>query len=414
MAYVEERKRADGSVSYVVRWRAGGARTGKKESEVFTEEPSASQFRDLVNAHGQRWPFGWVRGEGFRTETAREIPQEESFGAFAEHYIGLLTGIQDDTRGKYRRQIEQKMLPWFQHLSVREGEGGIGRDDVAGWVNDLEAGRRGPYAARGQRFQKLKPKTIRNLHGLLYSVLQSAVDAEQPLRSANPCAATRLPRVDGSDEEAMTFLERDEFVLLYACLYGEARDLAEVLAGTGARLGEVTALQPRDLIRRGGRPAVRIQRAWKTDEDGNVYLGPPKTKKSRRTLVLTPELDALLRRLAQGKEPNELLFSLGVGKNGAESFRRNHWRPAVKDAARRGLLKRPRIHDLRHSHASWLIAAKVPLPAIQARLGHESIKTTVDRYGHLLDSLDDEVVAAVAWAMEPVTGLPQDGFSAAA
>ncbi|MFJ2115860.1 tyrosine-type recombinase/integrase, partial [Streptomyces sp. NPDC087850] len=58
-----------------------------------------------------------------------------------------------------------------------------------------------------------------------------------------------------------------------------------------------------------------------------------------------------------------------------------------------------RTHDLRHTHASWLIAGKVPLPVIQARLGHESITTTVDRYGHLLESSDDEVVAAVKWAM---------------
>ncbi|MEU2431555.1 tyrosine-type recombinase/integrase [Streptomyces sp. NPDC007861] len=40
------------------------------------------------------------------------------------------------------------------------------------------------------------------------------------------------------------------------------------------------------------------------------------------------------------------------------------------------------MHDLRRSHASWLIAAKVPLPAIQDRPGHESITTTADRYGH--------------------------------
>ncbi|MEU6668034.1 tyrosine-type recombinase/integrase [Streptomyces sp. NPDC046727] len=71
-----------------------------------------------------------------------------------------------------------------------------------------------------------------------------------------------------------------------------------------------------------------------------------------------------------------------------------------------GLIKRPRFHDLRHSHAAWLIAAKVPLPAIQARLGHESITTTVDRYGHLLDALDDEVMAAAEWAMDPTAPLP--------
>ncbi|MFC7305917.1 tyrosine-type recombinase/integrase [Streptomyces monticola] len=70
------------------------------------------------------------------------------------------------------------------------------------------------------------------------------------------------------------------------------------------------------------------------------------------------------------------------------------------------MIKRPRIHDIRHSHASWLVAAKVPLPAIQGWLGHESVTTTVDRYGHLLDALDDEVIAAVEWAMNPSAPLP--------
>ena len=46
--------------------------------------------------------------------------------------------------------------------------------------------------------------------------------------------------------------------------------------------------------------------------------------------------------------------------------------------------KRPNIHDLRHTHASWLIHAGAPLPFVQARLGHEKITTTVDTYGHLL------------------------------
>lgn len=59
-----------------------------------------------------------------------------------------------------------------------------------------------------------------------------------------------------------------------------------------------------------------------------------------------------------------------------------------------GFTKPPRIHDLRHTHTSWLIAGKVPPPVIQARLGHESITTTVDRYGHLLESSDDGIVAA--------------------
>jgi site-specific recombinase XerC len=60
----------------------------------------------------------------------------------------------------------------------------------------------------------------------------------------------------------------------------------------------------------------------------------------------------------------------------------------------KGLKKRPRRHDLRHTNASWLILAGVALPVIQRHLGHQSIQTTSDRYGHL-DRETSRVVADV-------------------
>jgi len=65
-----------------------------------------------------------------------------------------------------------------------------------------------------------------------------------------------------------------------------------------------------------------------------------------------------------------------------------------------GILKRPRVHDLRHTHASWLIHEGVPLPIIQRRLGHESIQTTVDTYGHIMP----DAAAAAAGAVERAMG----------
>jgi hypothetical protein len=53
-----------------------------------------------------------------------------------------------------------------------------------------------------------------------------------------------------------------------------------------------------------------------------------------------------------------------------------------------------RFHDLRHTHVAWLVAGGVPLPHIQARLGHESITTTIDTYGHLLP-VGDELISTV-------------------
>jgi integrase len=53
-----------------------------------------------------------------------------------------------------------------------------------------------------------------------------------------------------------------------------------------------------------------------------------------------------------------------------------------------------RFHDLRHTHVAWLVAGGAPLPHIQARLGHESITTTIDTYGHLLP-IGDELIADI-------------------
>ena len=52
-----------------------------------------------------------------------------------------------------------------------------------------------------------------------------------------------------------------------------------------------------------------------------------------------------------------------------------------------------RIHDLRHTHAAWLIAAGEHPKSIQTRLGHSSIQVTIDRYGHLMDGLDHQTAA---------------------
>lgn len=79
-----------------------------------------------------------------------------------------------------------------------------------------------------------------------------------------------------------------------------------------------------------------------------------------------------------------------------QNFHSRIWHPAV---AASGIGKRPRVHDLRHTHVSWLIAQGVSLPIIQHRLSHESIRTTVDTYGHLLPEAAVIAASAVEEAM---------------
>ena len=62
---------------------------------------------------------------------------------------------------------------------------------------------------------------------------------------------------------------------------------------------------------------------------------------------------------------------------------------------RLGLPKGASLHSLRHSHGSHLVADKMPLPVVSERLGHSSIRTTVDVYTHALRGQDDD--AARRW-----------------
>ncbi|MEV6701882.1 tyrosine-type recombinase/integrase [Streptomyces sp. NPDC051453] len=124
----------------------------------------------------------------------------------------------------------------------------------------------------------------------------------------------------------------------------------------------------------------------------------PKAKKSRRTPVLTPEQVELFQCLCKGRRPTDLHCTGGWGA-ALGVVHAHRWKPALDAVDAAGLTKRPRIHDLRHAHASWLIAGRVPLPVIQARLGRASIATTVDRYGHRqLHTHDEPSPMTGVWA----------------
>jgi site-specific recombinase XerD len=72
-------------------------------------------------------------------------------------------------------------------------------------------------------------------------------------------------------------------------------------------------------------------------------------------------------------------------------FRHQVWRPTCDCA---GLDPRPRLHDLRHSHASWLLAGGADLQVVKERLGHGSIATT-GKYLHTLPTADETALAAL-------------------
>ncbi|WP_328404062.1 site-specific integrase [Streptomyces sp. NBC_00390] len=414
MANIVERACKDGTVTFQVRWREGG-RGGRQQNEKFGSRPSAEQFKKLVDAHGQQWPRGWVRGHGFAEPET--YPDDVPLVEWAYRCVDRLTGVDELTREDYRREIRL-------HISLARHTLPTGAlvpaticnltaDDVRDWIRLEESGLRDPQDPQRWVRKPAHPKSLAKRHGLLHCFVQAAVEAEPQLRTKNCCQNTRLPRVDHLIEEEMTYLERGEYLRVASEIWDpHARDLTDWLVGTGMRWGEATALQVRDLNLNAAVPTASVQRAWKRAATGSgrsFFLGPPKTRKARRVIALSPSLAEIARRRVVGQSAEAFVFRTDLGRPWLHAnFYQRRWQPAVEAAVQKGLQKQPRIHDLRHTHVAWLIAAKIPSPAIQARLGHESITTTIDRYGHLLRELDGEISEAVEAAMasaSPETGL---------
>jgi hypothetical protein len=209
----------------------------------------------------------------------------------------------------------------------------------------------------------------------------------------------------------LRFLGEREFERV-AELAGRYGDLLRVAVATGVRFGEITALRVGDVDPE--HRTIRVNKAWKRDgEDGEGdtpgwltkqltpkhtmrehHLGNPKTPKSRRTITVSPAVAEVLRDAVSGKASDDFVFATRTGRplhNSDSSY--DFWRLLMRQAISEGIAPF-RFHDLRHTHVAWLVAGGAPLPHIQARLGHESITTTIDTYGHLLPA-GDELISSI-------------------
>lgn len=371
-ASIRVRPRADETLAYDVRYRLDG----RSKTTSFDDAVSAGRWANLVRHVGPVEALGLLRTDSRETPTVAE---------YAERYISAKSGIEGRTADKYRTYMRTSIGPALGALPLDA----VTAERIAAWVNEqAEAGSAG--------------KTIANRHGFLAGMFNEAV--HQGLVTRSPCARTRLPK---TERQEMVFLSNAEFELLYDYIPPEFKPFVATLVATGMRFSEATALRPGDFDL--SARTVRVARAWKRSIAKGHYIGPPKTQKSRRTISLPSWLIPLVRPLVEAggeyvftnrdgspiRQPtfftntweparrlaNGLLPYVAKDGTPRAAVQDTHWRSVVP--AVRPLGKWPRIHDLRHTHVSWLLNRGVALNIIQRRLGHESIKTTVDTYGHL-------------------------------
>jgi integrase len=305
------------------------------------------------------------------------------FGTFAEEQWKtlVLPTLKLSTQHGYKTVLAKHLLPYWRDWRLRD----IGRQDVQQWVAD--------------RFRrKLGWQTVRNAWTLLSGILETAV--EYGYLSMNPARGVKFPEKEL--KEAPVLFTAEDFVKLLEQLDEPYRTMARLIALTGLRIGELLAVRWRCLDLEIGTLSVRE----------SVYEGKfqsPKTRKSRRTMPLGPQIIVWLRehRLrAKRTEADDLVFGNRKGQPLRES---KLLRNVLQPAAERAGLGRVTWHQFRHIHSSLLNDLRVPVKIAQEQLGHSSISTTLNIYTHVVDASHRKAIEALERELFPSVPKLPDG-----
>jgi integrase len=236
----------------------------------------------------------------------------------------------------------------------------------------------------------LSKRTVEQTHAVLHRALDQAM--HWGLTSRNPAELVAAPR---SPRREMTALSGDQLQELLRVTTGSQwHPLWVLLSTSGLRLGEALGLHWQDIDVAGRRLAVRC--ALQQQRGRGLVLVPPKTPRSRRTIYLSElarrALEDQLQRQDQRRRTtgrwieSGLVFTNRIGA-GLEQGVVNR---ALHQALAQAGLPRIRVHDLRHTTASILLAAGTHPKLVQDLLGHSTVTLTLDTYSHLTEPLHEQ------------------------
>ena len=347
--------------------------------------------------HGERWFTRRDAQAALRTmltDTERgELtdPSKQPLAAYLGTWLDGHPDIGDSTRASYGKNIRLHVVPYLGTVPLAS----LTSAKVAGLYRTLlTCGRKDYRAGEG-----LSARTVRYVATILCAALQSAVDARPQLLVHNPAdpKQAKPPSAKSARPPEMHPWNAAQLgaFLSWAAADGHPHAGAwHVLAHTGMRRGEVLALRWRDLDLDGGIVAVRrsagIVRVKGTR--GQVSEGPTKTGKAR-VVDLDPGAVAVLRahKAARGSlhlalaAADALVFADEQGTHlHPERFSRTFVTAVKRCAAAGHDVPVIRLHDLRHTHASLLLAAGVPVKVVSERLGHASPTVTLTVYAHVM------------------------------
>lgn len=264
------------------------------------------------------------------------------------------TRLREHTMRTKKYIVELKILPYFGDKRVND----ITAADIRQWQNELiKMGYSPTYL-----------KTINNQLSAIFNYAVRYYDLK-----SSPCV--KAGSMGKSKAEEMDFWTGEEFRKFIDSVMNKRLSYMAfmTLYWTGMRMGELLALNPKDidLEKRTISITKSYQRLGKKD-----VITPPKTPKSKRVITIPEFLAADIKDYMDSLydlQENDRLFPI------TKYYLEHEMQRGIKESG----VKRIRVHDLRHSHASMLIELGFSPLEIANRLGHEKVETTLNTYAHL-------------------------------
>lgn len=298
-----------------------------------------------------------------------------STGDYLKQWLeGRKPNLAQSTYESYNIHIEKHIIPILGHIPLAK------LHPVA--IDEFKAQKLDPEKSG------LAPRTVDAILTTLNQALKRAVKLR--LLPYNPVAAVERPKYDN---KKIQVLEIDELrYLLNAVQTHPQYPLFYLAAYTGMRRGELLGLTWEHVDLDSG--DVTICQQWAYTKKDGLHMGPLKSEAAYRTIAISEDVVAVLKR-TERKTPY-LFPSPETGL----PYHPHNTTKEFKRVAKRAGFETLRLHDLRHTHASHLLAAGVPLSEVQARLGHSLPSTTADNYIHPIESRRRNAANAFAKLMD--------------